>query len=44
VRQRVNATGVGRWRNYAQWLSPLTATLGSAIQSYPDATPEDGVR
>lgn len=37
VRQPINADGVGRWRNYEQWLEPLKAALGPVLDSYPAA-------
>lgn len=36
VRQPINTEGLGRWRNYEKWLSPLYATLESSSGEYRD--------
>lgn len=34
VRRPINREGVDRWKPYEQWLDPLKAALGSALQSW----------
>jgi tetratricopeptide (TPR) repeat protein len=34
VRQPVNASGVGQWRNYAEWLGPLETALGATVAEW----------
>ncbi len=34
VRRPINRDGVDRWRPYEQWLDPLKAALGSALESW----------
>ena len=33
VRQKLNATSVGRWRNYENYIGPLRALVGQAAQA-----------
>jgi hypothetical protein len=33
VRQKLNATSVGRWRNYEHYIEPLRALVGQAAQA-----------
>jgi hypothetical protein len=34
VRQPINKSGVGRWRNYEPWLSELKDSLGEAAEDW----------
>lgn len=34
VRQKIHSGSAGRWRHYEQYLQPLTAALGDAVQGY----------
>ncbi len=36
VRQPLYASGVDHWQHYAEWLGPMRAALGSALDSYPE--------
>jgi predicted Zn-dependent protease len=36
VRQPIFTEGVEHWRNYEEWLGPLTAALGPVLDAYPD--------
>ena len=35
VRQAISAEALDHWRHYAQWLEPLQAALGNAVENYP---------
>ena len=35
VRRPLNRRGIGRWKNYEQWLDPLKQALGPVLQLYP---------
>lgn len=35
VRQPLYASGVDHWQHYAEWLGPMRASLGSALDTYP---------
>ena len=35
VRQPLFASGVDHWQHYTEWLGPMRAALGSALDSYP---------
>jgi hypothetical protein len=37
VRRPISRAGLDQWRRFEQWLGPLKAALGPAIESYPDA-------
>ena len=34
VRIPINRSGLGRWRNYGPWLTPLQRELGTLIETY----------
>jgi predicted Zn-dependent protease len=38
VRQPIYREGTGQWRHYEQWLGPLKAALGPALDSWPGAS------
>jgi hypothetical protein len=40
VRQPIYRDGIEQWRHYDEWLGPLRAALGPALDAYP-ATPRD---
>jgi len=42
VRQRIHSKSVGRWMNYANFLGPLRAALGDAVERYSAADPTAG--
>ncbi|RVT41054.1 tetratricopeptide repeat-containing sulfotransferase family protein [Sphingobium algorifonticola] len=44
VRQPIFTDGVGQWKHYAEWLSPLITTLGSLVDNYPDVPGPDASR
>jgi len=39
VRQPIFRSGLGQWRHYERWLSPLKAALGDALTHYRDQEP-----
>lgn len=39
VRRPINDEGLGRWRDYETWLSPLQDRLGSIWEPYPEGLP-----
>ncbi len=40
VRQPIYREGIDHWRHYEAWLGPLKAALGTALDTYPDAPPD----
>ncbi len=38
VRRPIFRDGLDHWRNYEPWLGPLKASLGDALDSYPEAS------
>ncbi len=40
VRQPIYREGIDHWRHYEPWLGPLKAALGPALDTYPDAPPD----
>ena len=39
VRRPINRDGVGQWRPYDRWLTPLRTALGAVLDYYPEAPP-----
>ncbi|MGH8264154.1 MAG: hypothetical protein ACRET4_11795, partial [Steroidobacteraceae bacterium] len=37
VRTPIYRDGLDQWRNYNEWLGPLSAALGSVLEAYPRA-------
>ena len=40
VRRPINRDGLDRWRSYSEWLAPLEAVLGAALDCYPSVPPD----
>ncbi len=40
VRQPIYRDGIDHWRHYEPWLGPLKAALGPALDTYPEAPPD----